>query len=209
MAGPLTELTSTSLLRAAAANDQTAWFRLVETYSRPIYRWCRKAGLQPEDSSNIAQEVLRTVARKLADFKHDHVGSTFRGWLRVITRNKIRDHFGRRSEQHEVARGGTDAYRLLCQVADGSPGGDTDDEPDFPPGIVAEAVGTIRGECSERDWEVFWQVVVNGRLAGDAGAALGMSANAVRLVKMRLLRRLRELLHDREPSVRSTLPLSH
>ena len=85
--------TSTELLRQARANDQTAWQELVELYSRRMYRWCRRAGLQPADASNIVQEALQSVAKKLGDFRRDRPGDTFRGWLRRITDNKIRDHF--------------------------------------------------------------------------------------------------------------------
>jgi hypothetical protein len=52
----------------------------------------------------------------------------------------------------------------------------------------------VRNEFSERDWRLFWRIVVDGQSAGEAGAEWGVSANAARLVKMRILRRLRQLM---------------
>ena len=71
--------TSPTLIRGAQANDADSWSRLVTTYGRRVYRWCRQAGLQPADCGNVTQEVLRAVARKLVDFHYQREGDTFRG----------------------------------------------------------------------------------------------------------------------------------
>ena len=60
-------VTSTDLLRQAKANSQTAWQQLVTRYSRRIYRWCRRGGLQSTDAADVTQEVLHAVARKLGE----------------------------------------------------------------------------------------------------------------------------------------------
>ncbi len=186
--------TSASLLRAARDNDPAAWQRIVETYSRRMYRWCRQAGVPPEDASDITQEVFRSVARKLVDFHHDGAGDSFRGWLYAITRNKVRDYFGRRPGRRELAAGGTDAQKLFLELADDSSGShSTKDRPAGNARLNMGLVAQIQAEFSQRDWLLFWRVVVDGQSAAEAGAPHGMTANAVRLVKMRILRRFREL----------------
>ena len=95
--------TSATMLRAAKENDPIAWRRIVDNYSRRIYRWCRQAGVQAEDASDITQEVFQAVARKLVDFHRDQTGDSFRGWLYAITRNKIRDYYSRRPGRFELA----------------------------------------------------------------------------------------------------------
>src|SRR4051812_1404007 len=106
--GPLSGLTSPSLLARAQENQPAAWEQLVDLYAPLVYHWCRRAGLREEDVEDVFQEVFRAVARALPDFRKERAGDTFRGWLRTITRNKIRDHY--RLLQDEVrGAGGTDA----------------------------------------------------------------------------------------------------
>lgn len=192
--------TSTELLRQAQASNQAAWEQLVQLYSRRMYRWCRRAGLQSADAANVVQETLESVARKLADFRRDRPGDTFRGWLRRITDNKIRDHFRRQRRRQDAATGGTDAQLRLAQMVRCEPEPTTwDTSAGMPPTPqqteLEQTVIQIRSEVSERDWRFFWRVVVDGQSAAEVGREFGVSANAVRLVKMRVLRRLRQRMH--------------
>ena len=186
--------TSTSLIRGAQAQDPAPWQRLVETYGRGAYRWCRHAGLQPADASNVVQEVLRAVARKVGDFDHRQDGASFRGWLRRITQNKIRDHFRESGKQPGNAVGGTDAHRRLENIAE-LPSLENEDSTSSTSHVMdARLIELVRSQCSQRDWHIFWRVVVDGQSAVDVGEEFGVTANAVRLIKMRTLRKLRESL---------------
>ena len=198
-------ITSTTLLRQAQANNQGAWEQLVELYSRRMYRWCRRAGLQPADAGNVVQEALQSVARKLGDFRRDRPGDTFRGWLRRITDNKMRDHFRRQGRSLDAATGGTDGQQQIANFADQH----TNDQPTWDTALVDpvsvrteeyhKKIKQIRSEVSERDWKFFWRVVVDGQSAAEVGREFGVTANTVRLVKMRLLRKLRSRL-EAEPT---------
>ncbi len=189
--------TSPSLLQAAKENDREAWRRIVDTYSRRIYRWCRQSGLAPDDSSDVVQEVFRAVARKLIDFHHTDRADSFRGWLRTITRNKLRDYHSHRPGRNELAMGGSGAQRLMSEIPelvdDESTGGN---RLSTPRRIDQTILQQIQTEFSDRDWQVFWRVVVDGQTTADAGLDYRMTSNAVRLVKMRILRRFREIMND-------------
>ena len=193
--------TSRTLIRKAKANDAEAWKRLVHAYSRRIYRWCRQGGLQPADASNVVQEVLRSVARKLPDFRHEHVSDTFRGWLRRITSNKINDHFRAEGKQPARPRGGTDAHRQLQHVALSTyePTWATTQSESKPSALDRDQLEAVRSQFSERDWKMFWRVVVDGQSAVEVGDEFGVTANTVRIVKMRMLKKLRaQLTHPLE-----------
>jgi hypothetical protein len=73
----------------ARARDASAWERLIALYEPLVCHWCRRAGLQEADAADVRQEVFLAVSRGLADFRRDGGAGTFRGWLRVITRNKV------------------------------------------------------------------------------------------------------------------------
>ena len=196
--------TSTELLRQAQANDQTAWQQLVELYSRRMYRWCRRAGLQPADARNTVQEALQAVARKLGDFQRDRPGDTFRGWLRRITDNKIRDHFRKQGKTPDVAAGGPDSEQVLTYLVNDNEHAPISNDtslaakPSPHSTQLLAVIEQVRADVSERDWKFFWRVAVDGQSAADVGREFGVTANTVRLVKMRMLRRLR--LHINDPS---------
>ncbi len=61
--------TSESLLvRLRSERDTDAWARFVELYTPLIFYWARKTGLQSQDASDLVQEVLTQVYRKLPEF---------------------------------------------------------------------------------------------------------------------------------------------
>jgi RNA polymerase sigma-70 factor (ECF subfamily) len=193
-----TSQTHLSVVYGAQADDADAWEALVRAYSRRVYRWCRQDGLQAADAANVVQDVLRAVATSIGDFRRDRAGDSFRAWLRRITQNKIRDHFRRETRQIAHAAGGTDAYEQLANYADdeASPAqaDDARQAAEGAPRLDPAICSQVRNEYSPRDWRLFWRVVVDGQSAAEAGAEFGASANAVRLVKMRILRRFRQLV---------------
>lgn len=194
--------TSSTLIREAKAKNADAWRDLVHLYSRRIYRWCRRAGLQPADAGNVVQEVLRSVARKLPDFRHEQATDSFRGWLKRITTNKITDHFRAQGKQPAQPRGGTDAHRQLLHMPvpePHEPTWATTQSRHTPTNrLDPEKLAVVRGKISDRDWKMFWRVVVDGQSAVEVGEEFNVTANTVRIVKMRVLRRLKSHFENEE-----------
>lgn len=189
--GPTPVSTPSSLLKGLKASDPEAWRRLARLYAPLVHRWCRQRGLQPADAEDVVQEVFRVVLDRVAGFRHDQPGSTFRGWLWAITRNKLGDHFRRCAAGPEAA-GGSDAQQQLAQLPAEAP----DEGSAEMSGLYRRALEQIRSEFEERSWQAFWRVVVEDRRPADVAQVLGMSANAVYLAKSRILRRLREELGE-------------
>jgi RNA polymerase sigma-70 factor, ECF subfamily len=188
-------VTSTTLLRAACDRQPAAWEDLVRTYSRRMYRWCRFAGLQPADAADAVQEALRSVAGNLQAFRRDRPGDTFRGWLRRIVDNKVRDHYRGLARQADRAQGGSTAMQFLA-AASSSGAMDSGEEPSTPPATaldprIPRVIERVRQEVGQRNWRLFWRVSVDGQSAVDVGCEFGVTANTVGIVKMRVLRRLR------------------
>jgi RNA polymerase sigma-70 factor (ECF subfamily) len=160
-------------------------------YGPVVYRWCRRANLQPEDAADVAQEVFAAMLANVADFHRDQPEDTFRGWLWTICQNKIRDHYRRR---HERAQGGTDAQQRLAQVPD--PEADTSSSASGPGEqavLTQRVVELARAGVEERTWQAFWQVTVDGQNVSDVAEALGMSVPAVYKAKYRVLRLIRSV----------------
>lgn len=183
--------TSISLIERAREADPEAWRRLCVVYGPLVYRWARIVGLQDSDAADLGQEVFRTVAARLDTFENDRPGSTFRGWLKTITRNKIGDHL-RRLEKHARPVGGTTAIDLWHQIPDEVSDGSTSGAPfDAEQVTLHRLLETIRVEFEQNTWRAFWLTTVEDRPTDDVAQELGLSRPAVRQAKYRVLRRLR------------------
>src|SRR5438132_2257400 len=117
--------TSLTLLERLRANEGDAWHTMVKLYTPLVYHWCGRGGVSGADADDVLQEVFQAAATSFASFRRDRPGDSFRGWLRGITKNMILMHFRRTGRQPRAA-GGTDAFRKLQEIADGT--ADTDDE---------------------------------------------------------------------------------
>src|SRR5262245_19063699 len=186
--------TSRSLLARVQADEPEAWERLMNLYAPLVLRWCRGTGMQDQDVADVFQDVFQAVAEHVGRFRKDREGDTFRGWVRRITQNKLRDHF-RRLGHEARGVGGSSAQERLAQV----PGPPPEEErvaDEGEGGLFARALDQIRAEFEERTWSAFWRTAVEGRAATDVAAELAMSPGAVRVSKSRVLHRLREELGD-------------
>jgi RNA polymerase sigma-70 factor (ECF subfamily) len=190
------DATSSSLLQRVKQHEAAAWDRMVHLYSPLIYDWCRQQGLQPADAADISQEVFRAVARTVARFRRERPGDSFRGWLWTVTRNKIRDFFRAKGHQEEVI-GETGMFQHLNQIPECEPDLASDSTPsEITNNPVGRAIELMRAEFEERTWQAFWRVTVDQCLTADVAEELGISVNAVRKAKSRVLRRMREEFGD-------------
>ncbi|MBM83614.1 MAG: hypothetical protein CMJ78_23900 [Planctomycetaceae bacterium] len=187
--------TSASLLQQARDQDQRAWRQLVELYGPLVQRWCKQSGLHDDDTADVFQETFRAVARGLDDYTPQKSVGSFRSWLRSIVRSKVADHFRRRRKQ-PVGRGGTDAQLYMDNIADPLEDDDPQEAEDDHKQIVQRAMELIRPDYSERNWQSFWQVAVEGETAVEVAERLEIDPQVVRQANYRIRRRLRMVLQD-------------
>ncbi|WP_422927115.1 RNA polymerase sigma factor [Singulisphaera sp. PoT] len=192
---PEVRQTSLTLLERVRANEADAWTRLIDLYTPMLRYWCARAGLQSSDADDVIQEVCRSAMAGLPDFQRDRPGDTFRGWLRVITRNALALHF-RRKGRHPSAPGGTEAFLRLEELADPRPDLPDEDSQAQIQGLYRRALELVRGEFEDRTWQMFWLTVVEDKVPNDVAAQFGVSAVAVRKAKSRVLLRLRQEVGD-------------
>jgi RNA polymerase sigma-70 factor (ECF subfamily) len=187
--GPDPSATPASLLdRLRAPGDDSAWERLLTLYGPTVEAWCRQGGASAEDAADIRQDVFRTVAQGIADFRRDRPGDSFRGWLYLTTRRRLLDH-QRRAARQPRAEGGTDAQEQFLEIpAAEPPGSEAAEAGEF----YQQCIRLIQSEFEERTWRAFWRVTVDGRAAEDVAAELGMTPGAVYIAKSRVLKRLRQ-----------------
>ena len=177
------------------AKDPAAWQVLVDLYGPLILYWIRRQGLSEHDAADVLQEVFTGVANSIGKFQHRDGGS-FRGWLWVITRNQLARFFRRRAENVQAA-GGTDAWMKLAEFAQSlSDNPDKYTEHAAINSLYRRGLDLVRSEFEERSWQIFWRVAVDQVATADVASEFRTTANSVRQIKSRVLRRLRQVLGE-------------
>lgn len=181
---------STTLLQRVRNKDDSAWERLVLLFTPVVRGWCRRWGVPSNDEDDILQEVFVKVARSIDKFRRDRPGDTFRGWLRLVCRGRIADHFRKRGNTTPLA----DEHALAALEAPGEdPGAFTEAELAL---IYRQAVEQVKDEFQKSTFQAFELMAIERYSANQAAQALGMTAAAVYKAKHRVSRRLREELDD-------------
>ncbi len=189
-------LTSSTFLDRLKAGQGEAWRCLDRLYSPLVYAWCRRWGLSPQDAEDLTQEVFGAVVAHIASFRHDRPEDTFRGWLRTIAANKLKDFYRKRAGQAS-GQGGTDAQQRLAQVPDPLADDSGPDQQSADESFVARrALAAVRAEFEEPTWRAFWATAVEGKAAKDVAARLGLNVASVYQAKSRVLKRLRAELSE-------------
>jgi RNA polymerase sigma-70 factor (ECF subfamily) len=152
--------------------------------------------LREDAAEEVLQEVCQRVFAKLKDFRRDAAGQSFRAWLRAITKNCVRDYWGRNPAA--TASPGGDAGRRVVEGLsapasshDGSSGCQAE-EIDEQKIVLRQALSHIEPEFAADKWQAFWRVVVDGQSPSQVAGELGISVNSVYVAKARILRRFRE-----------------
>ncbi len=183
------EKTSLTLLRRAALGETSAWLRLVTIYSPLVYEWCRQAGLGEDEFDDVARKVFAAVASGLKTVHLDQPRTSFRDWLRGITRQKLHERGERSSDPPTVSNEAqgklAESVVPLTEVELFETEGEITE-------LYRRALGCLHSEFDEQTWKAFWQVAIEGRVPAEVATEMGISRNAVRHAKARVLRRLKE-----------------
>jgi RNA polymerase sigma-70 factor (ECF subfamily) len=180
--------TSPSLLiRLRDTQDRDAWGRFVELYTPLIYYWARKTGLQPQDASDLVQDVLAIMVTKLPSFHYDRSG-TFRGWLRTVTLNKWRERNRRASLP--IAAASTSQIASLVQPEAAEELWDQE----YRQQLVARCLELLKDQFQPTTWAACKKYVLSDSPAEEIAEEFGLSIWTIYSAKSRLLKKLRDQL---------------
>jgi RNA polymerase sigma-70 factor (ECF subfamily) len=178
--------TSLSLLQRACALDPAAWERLCTLYGPIVYGWCRRYGLQHDDAADCCQEVFQSVFRNLSQFWQN--GGVFHSWLGTITLNQVRLHYRKIKPTPGLIEG---------QQLQDWPGAIPDSDSDVVntrQQVIRRALDLVRGDFNEQTWQIFERTTLQNETCAEVATALGLTPNAVRQARFRVIRRLRQEL---------------
>jgi RNA polymerase sigma-70 factor (ECF subfamily) len=162
---------------AAARLDPHAFVVLYERYLTRVYRYCLVRLHTQTAAEDATSEVFLKALVKLHSFRR----GTFAGWLFVIARNVVTDHYRRRRP--------SESLDMAAEVLDGQATTESRAIAAERRRALHEALSVLTRE--QRD-------LVDLQLAGwrdsEIAAALGKSRTAVKMLRYRAVQRLRARL---------------
>jgi RNA polymerase sigma-70 factor (ECF subfamily) len=182
----MTETPVSLLERLRSHPDQGSWSRFVDLYTPLIRGWVARHGLQPTDVDDLSQDVLTAIVRELPEFHHDLRRGAFRRWLRTVVVNRLRNFWRARDR---AARQAAEPALALLEDPASSLSRVWDEEHDKH--IARRLLLLIEPDFEPVTWQAFRLLVLDGLETGDVASRLGVSPNAVRIAKSRVLSRFR------------------
>jgi RNA polymerase sigma factor (sigma-70 family) len=171
--------------------DSGSWERLVEIYTPLIRNWLHRYTMHVPDVDDLSQEVLAVVVREIPQFRHDLRRGAFRRWLRTITVNRLRT-FWRSRRERAVATGDSDFDHILDQLEDPESRLSKMWDREHDQHVIRRLLELIAPEFEPGTWKAFYGLVMEGKDTAQVAAELGITANAARIAKSRIMRRFRQ-----------------
>ena len=183
----------TLLLRLRELTDREAWTEFVNRYTPRLFGWCRKQGLQDSDAADVTQEVLGKLVRAIRTFDYDPRRGSFRGWLKTVTNNAIRDFV---EDRARPGRGSGDSQVNLALDALSNPTAISELTATLDAAaeleLLREAESRVQLRVKPHTWEAYRRTVLNSEPAVEVAHQLNLSVADVYVAKSRVLKCLRE-----------------
>jgi|TARA_B100000959_G_C14801945_1_gene550116 RNA polymerase sigma-70 factor (ECF subfamily) len=168
-------------------NREMGWGIFVDRYGPIICGFARNAGLPSSEADDIMQTVLFNFFKVADRFEYDPSKGRFRGYLKRITLNAIRQRYRKRQEKNLDTHGmniAEDPRDDLEAVFDR----------EWSEHLLSEAMTEARPKFEPKTWEAFELYGRRGMSAERAGKRLGMTSESVRHAKSRVMRAVREIV---------------
>lgn len=177
------------LLRLRDRADAEAWTVFDRIYRPMLTRYALHMGLGRDDAEDVVQQSLTAVANHIGSFDYDPDKGRFKGWLRTLVQNKVRNAL--RIRKPAAAESG--ALRAL-------PDEEQSPSEAFERLWMQEhlwhCLNEIRTEVEEPTYRAFEAYVLNQRPAEDVARELGFTVNHVYTIKWRLTEKVAAKMKD-------------
>ncbi len=184
------ETTRASLLiRIRNAGDANAWREFDAIYRPMLYRYAVARGLDHATAEDVAQHCMAAVNEHIARFDYDPRKGRFKGWLRTMVNNRVRNLYRDRRDRIAESRD----FKIV-QSTEHTPEETFDqiwmDE------HLKHCLRLVREEVEATTFQAFQLYVIEERPIDEVCEKMNMNANRIHAIKWRMTRRLR--LHMRE-----------
>lgn len=192
--------TRSSLLRRLKnPDDSESWNRFVQTYRSLIEGLSLKAGLTETEAKDVLQEVLISVARNIGRFEYNRKISSFKRWLTILTRWRIRDVRQRRlaglSGPHASSGSRGGESDPLDKLAAAEPAGhEAQWSAEWSQALLEAGLQRLRKRVSAKHFQIYYLHVIKSQSVPEVMRHLAVSRASIQIVKWRVGRLLRREL---------------
>lgn len=168
-------------------NREMGWGIFVDRYGPIICGFARNAGLPSGEADDIMQNVLFNFFKVADQFEYDPSKGRFRGYLKRITLNAIRQRYRKRQEANLDTHGmkaAEDERDDLEAIFDR----------EWAEHLLSEAMTEARPKFEPKTWEAFELYGRRGMSAERAAERLNMTPEAIRHAKSRVMKSVREVV---------------
>lgn len=183
------------LLRVRDVDNQEAWSEFVDHYAPKIFSWCRRFHLQESDALDVTQEVLIKLMDSMCSFVYNPNRGSFRGWLKTVTTNAIKD-LGRSLKRQPIGSGSPSVEHLIRAIEDPAAMRALEEaiEHGYQAQLLQEAESRVALRVKRQTWQVYRLTSTNQRSAAAVASELDIPISEVYVAKSRVIKMLRETI---------------
>ncbi len=176
--------------------DDESWHEFFGIYRKLLFGFALKAGLSEQESEEVVQETIISVAKTIKEFKYDPDRCSFKSWLRHLAQKRIADAFRRRARQpalehsHHVDSVRTPVIERLADPAACS----LDElwEEEWRKELLEAAIARVKTAVSAEQYQMFDFYVLKKMPVKKVADALDTSVAQVYLAKHRISRLIKK-----------------
>jgi RNA polymerase sigma-70 factor (ECF subfamily) len=184
------------LLRVRDPANAAAWTEFDSIYRPLLQRYAKLCGLSDADAEDVVQHCMVAVHKHITSFEYDPSKGRFKGWLRTLVNNKVRN-LARNRREHQAATG---AFAGL-QATEPSPEEAFDEL--WMQEHIRHALQHVRSEIEASSFEAYQRYVIEDQPVDEVCESLGINRNQLYGIKWRVNQKLNakmtELLEEGEP----------
>ncbi len=177
------------LLRVRDPKDSDAWADFDAIYRPLLMKFCSSSGLNHADGEDLVQHCMAAIHRHIQSFEYDSKKGRFKGWLRTLVNNRIRDMYRRRKcDQAKTADFEREQRR----------------EP-LPEDVFEKlwlnehlrlALRIVKQEVEKRSFEAYQRYAIDGQSVEQVCRAMDLNANQLYAIKFRLTRKIHQQMKE-------------
>ena len=172
-------------LRADGTLDrQVGWNDFSKMYGSVIAGFARNAGAKPQEVDDILQDVMLGFFKQSRVFEYDPAKGRFRGYLKRITLNAIRDRYRRK----RPSVGLPESYDPPAGESELNAAWDRE----WTEHLLRRALEKVKTNIQPKTLEAFERYGVRGEPVASVAKDLDMSEASIRHAKMRVIDQMRQ-----------------
>ena len=177
----------TLLERVKNRDDNKSWQEFSDIYSKLIFGFAMKAGLNETEAQEVVQETLISAAKNLPEFHYDPKVCSFKTYLLNLSNWRVIDQIDKRLPGERFKASQDDRTSTVERVPD--PAGIELEQiwdREWHTTLLAAACERVKRQVDSKQWQIFDLYVLKEWHPREVASSLGISVARVYLAKHRV-----------------------